>query len=115
MTLVGQSLRWRLHRRPSVRKRPLPRRSEKAAAKEVVDDARVRGGDAPAEAQHAAHLDGGGRGGREQVGGPVVEAVEVADEGHQVAEHGVRVAAVVAVPRSRGRGARGPGREGRRR
>lgn len=30
-------------------------------------------------------------------GGPVEEAVQVADQGHHVAEHGVRVGAVVAV------------------
>lgn len=35
----------------------------------VVDDARVRRGDAAAEAERAAHLYGGGRGGRELVGG----------------------------------------------
>lgn len=63
----------------------------------VVDDARVRRGDAAAEAERAAHLYGGGRGGRELVGGPVEEAVQVADQGHHVAEHGVRVGAVVAV------------------
>lgn len=54
----------------------------------MVNDSR-----AVVEAERAAHLDGGCWGGGEEVGGPVEEAVEVADEGHKVAEDGVRVGA----------------------
>uniref|UniRef100_A0A0D3EYQ7 Uncharacterized protein n=1 Tax=Oryza barthii TaxID=65489 RepID=A0A0D3EYQ7_9ORYZ len=66
-----------------------------AGPEEVVDDRRVGGGDAGAEAEGAAHLDGGGRGGGEEVGGPVEESVAVAEEGQGVAEDGVWVGAVV--------------------
>ncbi|XBI32564.1 hypothetical protein VPH35_055999 [Triticum aestivum] len=70
-------------------------------AQEVVDGLRSGGGDAAAEAERAADLDGGGRGLRELVRGPVEEAVQVAEERHGVAEDPVRVRTVVRARRGR--------------
>ena len=62
----------------------------------MVNDSWARGGEWRGRAR--AHLDGGCWGCREEVGGLVEVAVEVANEGHNVAEDRVRVGAVVAAP-----------------
>lgn len=64
-------------------------------AEEVLDDEWVGGADATGEAEGAPDLDGGGRGGGEEAGDPVEEAVAVAEEGDEVAEEGMGEGAVV--------------------